>query len=374
MITEIKNIEPNYCSENKELPAQKPILEFDSFSRNCAKPENGSHLKEHAEAWGFKGKLTCKEDGKVYYFVENWLHFNFMPKFLRFIPPLVYQQSMFTDVENNKFHGTQMIEPPIPFLTKMGKGDKLHEKITYLRPDDLKSFGEKAEIEEQKDGSFVFHTPICEGGELDLTMKPLTAPYHLGENGTMPVGKGGSLTGYTWPRLKAEGELVINGQKKKVEGEVFGEHFWGEWDLFGSYKKLNWFEVNLEKTNNHEKLNLLVYDFRGSKGEQINPTVSIMYENGKQEALHDFEVKPLKFWESPKTHNKYPIEWEINIPSRNISLNAKAVIPNQELYDLGKVRICWFGGLDVEGKINEDKLKGETVAFLVSGPTYSDKK
>lgn len=364
---------------NIQLPA-KPVLNNETVSETPkevfnksekTQMKNGAHMKEMIECWGFKGKLTCKDDGTEYSFGDNFLHVNLLPKFLRFIPPLTYHLSLLTDIYREKYHSTEMLEPMIPGLTKTMPGDKLHEKLTYFRPDQFKTFGKKAEIVEQNDASFVLTSTKRDGSNLNLKLTPLTNPLILGDNGTVQLGTNGYLKGYAYPQIKAEGTIENKGKTKKVEGTIFGEHFWGETNPLTTFKNLNWFEINLANSNTNQKTNLVIYDFRNNKDQQITPTANIMQNSGeKQETVHDVEVKVLEYWKSDKTWRKYPVKWEINIPSKDINLTASAVIPNQEATELGFLPVCWFGGLDVEGKINGQKIEGDAVSLNLTLPVY----
>ena len=59
---------------------------------------------------------------------------------------------------------------------------------------------------------------------------------------------------------------------------------------------------------------------------------SLSYSDGRVRILSEteFQLSPTRYWESPATGKRYPLNWEISIPSEQLFLLAAPVIQNQE--------------------------------------------
>ena len=57
----------------------------------------------------------------------------------------------------------------------------------------------------------------------------------------------------------------------------------------------------------------------------------------------DFSLQPLSLW------RKYPIAWRVRVPSLNIDLVCKAVLPDQELRAKTGGTNYWEGAVDYSG-------------------------
>ncbi len=61
-------------------------------------------------------------------------------------------------------------------------------------------------------------------------------------------------------------------------------------------------------------------------------------------ALADYTLRPVETWTSPHSGARYPVAWEVAVPSENLRLRVTAVLPDQELNV--SVRY-WEGAVDV---------------------------
>lgn len=98
----------------------------------------------------------------------------------------------------------------------------------------------------------------------------------------------------------------------------------------------------------------------------------ISYADGNQEHHKEVEIIPSgRQWTSPKSKAVYPLEWKIKIPAKNIELNLKAKIENQEML-FGSINY-WEGPLDVVSVFNGKKINGIGFMELVGYPSqYSN--
>jgi predicted secreted hydrolase len=79
---------------------------------------------------------------------------------------------------------------------------------------------------------------------------------------------------------------------------------------------------------------------------------TFIYPDGRYRRLlkDDFSVKVLNHYTSDKTDARYPAQWEIKIPSENISLRVTPLIKDQEVIAYSSTgNYYWEGTCNVEG-------------------------
>jgi predicted secreted hydrolase len=187
----------------------------------------------------------------------------------------------------------------------------------------------------------------CEHGEmeLDLHMKSLKPPLILGDNGRVPMGKGGYSYWYALTRLDVSGELTLGDEKKSVHGTGWIDRQWGSWDWHG-FDKWKWFSIQLD--NGIELDVFKIYE--PIINTPITSKFYIMYENG-QEEVDAFEITDLGYWRSPHTEEKYSMGWEIK--AKNIELKVEPVFRKQEVF-----KGFWEGSAKVTGMMNGERVAG----------------
>ncbi len=88
---------------------------------------------------------------------------------------------------------------------------------------------------------------------------------------------------------------------------------------------------------------------------------TISYEDDRQASTDDVVLTPTGVaWKSPVTKTRYPLSWKIDIPSKNISIEVKPLLKEQEML-FGQINY-WEGALTVKGTVDDKKVKG--VGFL----------
>ncbi len=180
---------------------------------------------------------------------------------------------------------------------------------------------------------------IASGFRLHLELKPETLPIIHGENGVSQKaeGKGRASHYVSFPLLAATG--TINAMK--VEGRAWMDHEWFTEQLAADQTGWDWFSIQL---NNHTEL--MLFELRRKDGS-LDPYSSGTYIDAKGTGHHlraaDFALKPLSLW------HKYPVEWSVKVPSLNIDVTARALLPNQELRAKQGGPSYWEGAVDYSG-------------------------
>jgi len=82
-----------------------------------------------------------------------------------------------------------------------------------------------------------------------------------------------------------------------------------------------------------------------------------MDTKGVQENTKNIKFTPTGIsWTSPHTKTIYPLSWRIEIPSKDIRLNVKPIIKEQEML-FGTINY-WEGPLVVKGTVRGKKVSG----------------
>jgi len=150
-----------------------------------------------------------------------------------------------------------------------------------------------------------------------------------------------AMTYHTYPSCDLSGYVG----KNEVSGRAWFDHQWGGYGMFTSAKhnkKLrgwDWFGVNLEDNNNW-----IIWINKDLKsGDVLSARAVCMGEHGKSYQYNNISAEPLRFWESSRTHIRYPVEWYIHIPGEDISFTFKPFADDQEIQVFGVYRSVWEG-------------------------------
>jgi predicted secreted hydrolase len=119
------------------------------------------------------------------------------------------------------------------------------------------------------------------------------------------------------------------------------DHEWFTEQLDPAQAGWDWFSVQLDN-----RTELMLFELRRKDGS-IDPYSSGTFIDAEGKAHHlrraDFTLTPVAKW------GKYPIEWQIEIPSLHIALKCRAVLEDQELRAPGGAQKYWEGAVDYSG-------------------------
>ena len=311
-------------------------------------PKDNLPHKAVIEWWYFNGNLSDKK-GNKYAFMDCL--FKTDPKktnipLVEKIPAkeVYFSHSVFSDISRNR---AKVRMHPLSILSE----DSLKSKtlfINYLNPSPFEYVNN--EMIELKNGFKIRNE------EIDLFLRIRKKPFLHNGNGIFNVNDK-KVFYYSFTDLEAKGTITVKEKPVKVEGKAWMDH---EWASFSGKKNWNWFSIQLD--NNVE---LMIQDY--NNGENVYAGI-----NGRNpEFVHNVDLIPKKFWKSTLTGAEYPIEWEIFLPSKNILLNIKAPIKNQEVL-FGSMNY-WEGPIVISGKWNGKNVKGKGFMELTGREMHKSK-
>lgn len=170
----------------------------------------------------------------------------------------------------------------------------------------------------------------------------------------------GEMRYVTYPRMQLKG--LVNGEE--VHGNAWFDHQWGNTSWFitdDSNKKMlgwDWFGINL-----NNGLDIVLSSHKFMKNEETILTSAVVhYPGNKLEEFNNVIINPKKHWESPTTHIKYPIVWEIQIPEIELNIKFEPLIDDQEIALIGIGRALWEGAGKINGTLKGEKISGRARA------------
>jgi len=304
------------------------------------------------EWWYFNGNLKDKK-GNEYAFMDCLFKVDVNRVKIPFLKSpfnkSYFSHSLLSDLTNNKFYpnvnplslvSTDSFSKPLLFINYASPA--LAGYTNYVIENTEKS---KYHIK-TKDIDLMLTSmkkPLLEGGKGFIDLKPDKTYYY-------------SLT-----NLQTKGRIKIKGKWIDVTGKSWMDHQWADVPYRKKGNAWTWFSIQLE--NNTE---MVCFEYNDGKTKTY--LASISYPDNKQKHFSKVEFKPLgKKWKSKKTGTIYPLSWEIKIPKEKITLRVETKINNQEV-NFGTINY-FEGPLNVQGKIDDKKVKGEGFMELVGYPS-----
>ena len=191
---------------------------------------------------------------------------------------------------------------------------------------------------------------------IELHLRPVKPPAIHGEGG---ISKKAAVEGhashyYSLTRLATTGRLRVGDESFEVKGESWFDHEWATTQLAPDQVGWDWLSVHFD-----DGTELMLYQMRLENGT-ADPSSSgtLIAADGATThiARGEFRMTPTDFWKSDQTAARYPIGWRIEIPARQIMINVRPALENQELALLPLA--YWEGAVDVSGTREGKPLKG----------------
>ena len=232
-----------------------------------------------------------------------------------------------TDIEHKKFYKSQRLNRAGPGIA----GARFAEQRVWNGNWSARWDGEKQVLEAMADE---FH--------FRLELKPIKPLIIHGVGGISQKSNGAGKASYyvSLPRLVVLGDVTVGGASHTVTGTAWMDHEWFTSQLADDQIGWDWFSVQLDN-----QTELMLFQLRRKDGS-IDPYSAGTYIDAEGRPRHlahdDFSLTPLRRWK------KYPVEWQIRVPSLSLSLEAKAAVDDQELDDrTGPV--YWEGAVTYAG-------------------------
>ena len=191
------------------------------------------------------------------------------------------------------------------------------------------------------DGAWLARVP---GDELslDLAFEPTQPLLLQGDQGLSRKGPEPVQASYYYslPHLAARGRITLNRRTFDVNGQAWLDHEWSEALLHPEAVGWDWIGMNLQGGGA-----LTAFRLRDRSGRALWGGGSIRTRDGvvRTFAAGDVAFTPRRFWQSPASPARYPVEWTVETPAGTFTV--RAVIDDQELDSRASTGAIYWEGL-----------------------------
>ncbi|MCO5118573.1 MAG: carotenoid 1,2-hydratase [Burkholderiaceae bacterium] len=165
----------------------------------------------------------------------------------------------------------------------------------------------------------------ADGFGYSLRLANIAPPVLQGDDGYSRKGPRPEQASYYYsrPGMRATGTLRIGKREYPVRGSGWLDHEWSSELMPEGAVGWDWAGIGL-----HDGGSLLAFRLRDGNGQAVHSHGRLRAADGDQiDAPPTFE--PIRFWESPRTGIRYPVEWNIKIDDKSFLLTP--LFDDQEL-------------------------------------------
>ncbi|GIU21298.1 carotenoid 1,2-hydratase [Shewanella schlegeliana] len=150
------------------------------------------------------------------------------------------------------------------------------------------------------------------------------APFQLqGDNGYSQKNASGTVASYYYsqPFIKVNGTIELDGKSIRVSGEGWLDREWSSQFLAKTQQGWDWFALRLDDGST-----LMLFQLRQNQSnKQHFYSGRRMYRDGRgyNIASKEISMTPTAWQQTPS--GRYPVSWQIAIPSENIQLTTQAL-------------------------------------------------
>lgn len=183
------------------------------------------------------------------------------------------------------------------------------------------------------------------------------APFQLqGDNGYSPKNAAGTVASYYYsqPFIKVNGTIERDGKTVRVSGDAWLDREWSSQFLAKTQQGWDWFALRLDDGSA-----LMLFQLRESGSDKQHfYSGRRMYPDGSGHNIASKEITMLPTAWQQTLSGRYPVSWQITIPSEDIELTTQALNANSSMplsipYWEGPIKISGsnrgFGYMELTG-------------------------
>jgi len=190
---------------------------------------------------------------------------------------------------------------------------------------------------------------------LILRLTPRTA--RLAIDAVAEVGGAGESMSYaSYPNMRLEGRAG----ECEVSGDAWLDHQWGGYGWVWSMGEVaelrgwDWLGFRLDDGSEWVVMSHWSADAR----EEFSRHLTVRDAGGEVRATGAFDWTPLRWWTSPLSGVRHPVEWELRIRDWNVYLRFTPLADSQEMRVFGPLRAIWEGAGRVRGCVAGRPVEG----------------
>jgi len=315
--------------------------------------DQASHPDYRLEQWSYSGNLTASDNRRFGYqlkFIRAGVSFKPENPSRWAVRDLFITQLAVTDIDGKKFKTAER-------LNRAGVGWAGASAATAAKSEGLHLWNDDWEARQEGAKTLLRAVESDVGIELDLEAG--RSPVAHGVDGVFQKGvlAFNASHYYSTTRMPTRGVLLLDGKRIEVAGSSWLDHEFGASFLEEGQRGWDWFAIELD-----DGTDLMIYQLRLADGTRDEYSIAtIVHADGTSEPLRaeDFELEPLSHWMSLASSGNYPIHWRLKIPGRQIEIETRATVDDQEIRAAQSVGVTyWKGELDVTGTHAGRVVKG----------------
>ena len=310
--------------------------------------DHGIHPEFKTEWWYFTGNLTAK-DGRefgyqVTFFRQGVNSRDELIPLSRFVVhDLKFAHFALSDLSGRRF----------VFQQKLSRGT--YQEAGFSQGTRL-AWIEDWSCEMSSGGVFHLRGNTSDDA-IDLSLTSLKAPAIHGQDGISQKasGEGRASHYYSLTRLQTAGRVKLGNDEFSVTGTSWFDHEWATNQLSKDQVGWDWFSLQFEDGSEAMLFQLCLKE----GGRDIHSGGTFVNAQGQITAIgnDDFSLEPVRWWVSPATKARYPLEWNLTVPKLGIAVRIHAAMDNQELL-LSPVSY-WEGAIRVDGQLGNAAVRGK---------------
>lgn len=156
------------------------------------------------------------------------------------------------------------------------------------------------------------------------------APFQLqGDNGYSRKNAAGTVASYYYsqPFIEVSGTIERDGKTINVSGDAWLDREWSSQFLSKTQQGWDWFAFRLDDGSA-----LMLFQLRDNSGEQQDfYSGRRMYPDGSGQQINSEQISMTATAWQQTDSGRYPVAWDISIPSQTIELSTQALNPNASM-------------------------------------------
>jgi predicted secreted hydrolase len=205
----------------------------------------------------------------------------------------------------------------------------------------------------RREGDAYYAVASTDDLKLDLRLQPKSAPLLQGDQGFSQKGPQPNSASYYYslPQLAVAGRVTVDGREQTVKGRAWFDHEWSGAIVDERARGWDWVGLNLEDGGA-----AMMFQMRGAEASELWAAATWRDGSGGEAVKYkrqDVTWKPLRYWRSPRTGIRYPVEWKVTIGDRVVTL--RPLMDDQENDASGSTgTVYWEGAVrafDAQNKL-----------------------
>jgi len=169
-------------------------------------------------------------------------------------------------------------------------------------------------------------------------------------------GAGESMSYVSYPNMRLEGRAG----EREVAGDAWLDHQWGGygwvWSMGEVAELRGWDWLGFRLDDGSEWV--VMSHWSAESRKEFSRHLTMRDASGEVRATSAFDWTPVRWWTSPLSGVRHPVEWELRVRDWNVQLSFTPFADSQEMRVFGPLRAIWEGAGRVQGSVAGRPVEG----------------